>query len=136
MIPALICVGSAAAFLQFFVSYCRSILAASGKIELSLRVREVTGVTGRSFTAEDFHRLLQFIHLCPEGGSDNGEIRAVGAYFQFLSALRHLCSIVVPKVAAWAEGERRNCSYFAAVALDRRISHSRDLFNQQAAGSI
>jgi hypothetical protein len=36
-----------------------------------------------------------------------------------------------PRVAQWADHERRDCSYFAAVALDRRISYSRDLFTQQ-----
>lgn len=134
MIAALICVVSAAMFLQFFVLYCRSILSASSKVELSLRVRELTGVVGRSFAAEDFHRVLQFIHLCPEGGKHTGEIRAVGAYFRFLGGLRTLFGMVIPRIGAWAERERRSCSYFAAVVLDQRISHSRDLFNQQAAG--
>jgi hypothetical protein len=39
-------------------------------------------------------------------------------------------------VAAWAEQERESCSYFAAVALDRRISYSRDLFTQQIADRL
>ncbi|HWG59938.1 MAG TPA: hypothetical protein VN661_12905, partial [Candidatus Acidoferrales bacterium] len=72
--------------------------------------------------------------LCPEGGKDRGEIRAVGAYFLFLSGLRRFFGLLIPKISAWAERERQNCSYFAAVVLDQRISHSRELFNQQAAG--
>jgi hypothetical protein len=38
---------------------------------------------------------------------------------------------VAPRFAGWVEQERKSCSYFAAVALDRRISYSRDLFTQQ-----
>ena len=37
MIAALIFVVSAAALLQFFVSYCRSVVAAYGKQEISLQ---------------------------------------------------------------------------------------------------
>jgi hypothetical protein len=32
---------------------------------------------------------------------------------------------------AWAESERGHCAYFAAVALERRISFSRDMLAQQ-----
>jgi hypothetical protein len=39
-------------------------------------------------------------------------------------------------VARWAETERESCSYFAAVALDRRISYSRELLAQQISGSL
>jgi hypothetical protein len=40
MAAALICVISVAVFLQFFVSYCRSVLAVSRKVELSDREPE------------------------------------------------------------------------------------------------
>jgi hypothetical protein len=39
MIAALIVVISLAALLQFFISYCRSLLATYGKVELSEQVR-------------------------------------------------------------------------------------------------
>ncbi|MFZ3215878.1 MAG: hypothetical protein WA192_07455 [Candidatus Acidiferrales bacterium] len=131
MIAALICVASAAIFLQFFVTYCRSILASSRKVPLSDRVREVTGVANREVGADDFNRLLQLVRLCPERGDDQSEIRAVGTYYGLLAVLNRVSRPVAPGVAAWTEQERRSCSYFAAVALDRRISHSRDLFTQQ-----
>jgi hypothetical protein len=38
---------------------------------------------------------------------------------------------MVPSLAAWTESERGQCTYFAAVALDRRIAFSRDMFAQQ-----
>jgi hypothetical protein len=132
MIAALICVISIAAFLQFFVSHCRSILASSRNVELSDRVREVTGVEGSSVSADDFHRLLQLVKLCPEQSDDQVDIRAVGTYYSILRLLAATSSNLLPGASAWAERECRNCSHFAAVALDRRISHSRDLLIQQA----
>jgi hypothetical protein len=133
MIAALICVISVAAFLQFFVSYCRSILASSRKFELSARVREVTGIANHGVAADDFKRLLQLVRLCPERGDDRSEIRAVGVYYSLLAVINFVAGSVTPALAAWSERERQNCSYFAAVALDRRISYSRDLFTQQVA---
>ena len=62
---------------------------------------------------------------------------AVGYYFRReRGTMKHLARPTVPRVAAWAEQERENCSYFAAVALDRRISYSRDLFTQQVADRL
>jgi hypothetical protein len=136
MIAALICVISLAALLQFFASYCRSVLAASGKVELSERVREVAGMGRRSVAAGDFERFLQLVHLCPEHESDQGELRAVGIYYSLLHVLGRISSALAPRLAAWTERERRNCSHFAAVALDRRISHNLGLFAQQANGLL
>jgi len=132
MMAALICVISVVAFLQFFISYCRSILATSRKVQLSDRVREVAGIANKNVAAEDFQRLLQLVRLCPERGDDQTEIRAVGTYYGFLHIIGRACRSMIPSLAAWSERERQSCSYFAAVALDRRISYSRDLLAQQA----
>lgn len=136
MIAALICVVSLAALLQFFASYCRSVLAATGKVELSERVREVAGVGRRSVAAGDFYRFLQLVRLCPEHEADGAELRAVGIYYSLLHVLGRLSRVLVPRVAAWAERECQSCSYFAAVALDRRISYSRGLFAEQVNGPL
>jgi hypothetical protein len=136
MIASLICVISVAAFLQFYVFHCRSILATSLKMHLSDRVREVTGMASANVIPDDFHRLLQLVRLCPERGDDQMEIRAVGTYYTLLRVLGAVSRRTIPSVAAWAEEERRSCSYFAAVALDRRISYSCDLFSQQVADSL
>ena len=132
MIAASICVVSCAALLQFFSCYCRAVLASTRNVELSERVREVAGVVGRSIAAEDFGRILQFLFLCPEHKSYQGQVRAVGIYYQILSVVNRLGGALIPRVAAWTERDRIACSYFAAVVLDRRISHSRDLFARQA----
>lgn len=136
MIASLIFVISFAALLQFFILHCRSILAYSRRVELSDRVREVTGIAAQDVTASDFQRLVQLVRLCPERGEDRKEIRVVGAYYKLLAMLDHLTRSLVPSVAAWSENERQSCSYFAAVALDRRISYSRDLFTQQVADRL
>jgi hypothetical protein len=131
MMAAVICVMSAGASLQFFVLHCRSVLAACRKVELSARVREVTGMASANVGADDFYRLLQLVRLCPERGDDQTEIRAIGMYYDLLRLLGGIARRAVPSIAAWAQEERRNCSYFAAVALDRRISYSLELFTQQ-----
>lgn len=131
MIAAVICVSSLAVFAQFFIWYCRAIVAPSLKVALSDRVREVTGIANHEVGADDFDRLLQLVRLCPERGDDRSEIRAVGTYYGLLAAVDRVSGSLAPGLAAWARHERQNCSYFAAVALDRRISYSRDLFTQQ-----
>jgi hypothetical protein len=136
MIASLIFVISFAALLQFFILHCRSILAYSRRVELSERVREVTGIASQDVSAGDFQRLVQLVRLCPERGEDRKEIRVVGAYYRLLAMLDRLTRSLVPSVAAWSENERQSCSYFAAVALDRRISYSRDLFTQQVADRL
>ena len=131
MIASIICVASIVTLLQLAIPWCRSILASSRKVELSARVREITGIASTDVAADDFKRLLQFVRLCPERGDDHNEIRAVGTYYVLMNLVRRF-----PGLAAWAEQERRSCSYFAAVALDRRISYSRDLFTQQVADRL
>jgi hypothetical protein len=135
MIAALICIFSVAILLQLTIPWCRSILASSRLVQLSSRVREVTGIVDNDVAADDFDRLLQLVRLCPEQGDDRNEIRAVGTYYGLMGLLRRFAPLV-PRVAAWAERERQSCSYFAAVALDRRISYSRDLFTQQVADRL
>jgi hypothetical protein len=131
MIAALICAASVAVFLQFFLVYCRSILAPSRRVTLSERVREVTGISSQEVAPDDFHRLLQLVRLCPARGDDRSEIRAVGFYYNVLAVLKRISAVAGPKASQWVDHERSDCSYFVAVALDRRISYSRDLFTQQ-----
>ena len=51
-----------------------------------------------------------------------------------LNMLRRIFRPLAPAVANWTEQERAGCAYFAAVALDRRIAHNRDLMAQQMSG--
>jgi hypothetical protein len=50
-----------------------------------------------------------------------------------MGVFRALGRALSPALSRWAEDERVNCVYFAAVALDRRIAYSRALLAQQMA---
>ena len=131
MIAALIFVIAIAGFLQFFVSYCRSLIAAYECADLSEQAREVTGISNRHVNGQDFERLLQLVRMCPEPGDDSREIGAVRTYFRLLSVARAAFRRIAPSLEQWMERERESCAYFAAVALDRRIAHSRGLMAEQ-----
>jgi hypothetical protein len=130
MIAALILGCSLIFFLQFFVPYCRSLIAASTNHVLSPEVQDVTGLSTPA-SGEDFLRVVQLLRLCPDRPEDRGEIRAIGVYFQMLNLMKALTEPIAPSIRAWAERERGRCTYFAAVALDRRVAFSRDLLAQQ-----
>jgi hypothetical protein len=130
MMAAIILVCSVAFFLQFFVPYCRSLIASSAGHVLSPEVQDVTGISTRA-AGDDFARVVQLLMLCPDRPEDRGEIRAIGLYFQMLSLVRAAGARLAPPVLAWAERERGRCTYFAAVTLDRRVAFSRDLLAQQ-----
>ncbi len=62
---------SAAALLQFFISYCRSLIASSIKQPLSAEVRDVTGIPNTA-SCEDFARVIQLLDLCPQRPEERG----------------------------------------------------------------
>jgi hypothetical protein len=130
MMAAIILVCSVAFFLQFFVPYCRSLIASSAGHVLSAEVQDVTGITTAASGA-DYARVMQLLMLCPDRPEDRGEIRAIGVYFRLLDLMKSSVARFAPSLLAWAEKERGRCAYFAAVALDRRVAFSRDLLAQQ-----
>ena len=130
MTAAIIFVISMAALLQFFISYCRSLIAASSKEVLSPEVKDVTGIQ-KFASGEDFNRVMQLLQLCPERPEDRNSVQAIGAYFKILNFLRSTVARIVSSMQVWTELERGHCAYFAAVALERRISFSRDMLAQQ-----
>jgi hypothetical protein len=122
---------SAAALLQFFISYSRSLIAASIKQPLSAEVRDVTGIPSAA-AGEDFARVIQLLDLCPERPEDRGRLRAINAYFRLLNFIGSTLARVIPALMSWTRIERAQCAYFAAVTLDRRIAFSRDMLAQQS----
>lgn len=131
MIAALICVISLALLLQFFVAYSRSVIAAYQKAELSEQVREVAGIDGEQVRSEQFGQLVQLVRLCPQKSDDHGDLTVVRIYYGMMGWLGAIARTLAPEIGKWAESERINCTYFAAVALDRRIAYSRALLAQQ-----
>ena len=130
MIAAFILLLSLGALVQFFVYYCRSLVAAAAAQPLSMETQEIAGIS-TSAHSEDFARLLQLLELCPERPHERSEIRAVRNYFRLLSALRWSVARLLPSLQPWMETQRAQCAYFAAVTLDRRIAFSRSVLAAQ-----
>jgi hypothetical protein len=130
MMAGVILACSVVAMLQFFIWYCRSLVAASAKHALSAEVRDVTGIAS-SASGADFPRVRQLLNLCPEQPEERNGIEAVGAYFSFLGVIRSTVARVIPSLRSWADLQQAQCAYFAAVALDRRIAFNRSLMAQQ-----
>lgn len=130
MTAAIILVCSVAFLMMFFVSYCRSLLATSSSFQLTQEVRDVTGISS-AVAPDDFSRVVQLLQLCPDRPEERGRIRTVSLYYRLLGVLRSTISGVAPSLKSWADQERAQCGYFAAVVLGRRIAFSRDLLAQQ-----
>lgn len=130
MMASIILVCSVVFLLQFFVSYCRSLIAASIKHPLSAEVQDVTGIRSTA-AGDDFERVVQLLHLCPDRPEDRSGIQAIGAYFGLLGFVRATIARLAPTLKTWTETERGQCTYFAAVTLEKRIAFSRDMFAQQ-----
>jgi hypothetical protein len=136
MIAALISCISVLTLLQFFVSYCQSLIAEARGYELSEQAWEVSGITSRIIRGDEFKRLLQLTALCPESGADRARVRAVTVYFSLLDMARLLVGWIIPAMKQWIESERGGCAYAAAVMLDRRIAYSRSLMAHQAGPTL
>lgn len=131
MIVTLIYVVLAVAIGHFFIHYCRSILASTRKIDLPASVCEAARVDRADVAPGDFERFLELARLCPEESADHPDICAVCTYYSLVRMLGRVSRGLAPRVASWADKEQRNCSHFAAVALDRRISSTRRLLAQK-----
>ena len=132
MIAGLILGISFLTLLQFFASYCHSVIAEYRGHELSVCAREISGITSKLAHGDQYKRLLQLLALCPEPGGDLNQVRLVSAYYSLLSAARVALTWAVPSVAQQIGSERGGCAYVAAVVLDRRIAYNRMLMAQQA----
>jgi hypothetical protein len=131
MMAALIFAISLVTLFMFFVSYCRSVTASAARKELSEEVRDVTGIR-ETASAKDYVRVVQILELCPERPEDRTGLRAVSFYYDCLSVAKGTLSRIVPNLKSWAEHEQASCTYFAAVALDRRVSFNREMLAQQS----
>jgi hypothetical protein len=121
---------SLATLLMFFVSYCRSLTAASSRYPLSREVRDVTGIEALP-SGRDFERVTQLLQLCPEHSEDRTGLQAVGLYYKILNFVQHRFAQTFPSLQDWTERELAGCTNFAAVVLDRRIALSRAILMQE-----
>jgi hypothetical protein len=132
MMAALILGISTLTLLQFFVAYCHSLVTVSRDYTLSQETLELTSVPEETSPRARMRRLLQLVALCPEQGNDRLQIHAVSAYFGLLSALRQVCTWLLPTAGSWVDSERRGCACVIEVTLDRRIAANRFLMAQQS----
>lgn len=130
MMAAVILACSIVFLLQFFISYCRSLIASSARESLSQEVQDVTGMT-RPASEEEFARVVQLLQLCPERPEERGEVSLIRTYFRMLGFVRKTVAKIAPSVERWTSSERGQCTHFVAVVLGRRIAFSRNLFAQQ-----
>jgi hypothetical protein len=121
---------SLATLLMFFVSYCRSLTAASSRHMLSREVRDVTGIMTAP-SGRDFLRVTQLLQLCPDRPEDRTGMQAVGVYYQLLNLVEGSLARIVPSLRSWIEQELAGCTSFAVVVLDRRIAFSREILARQ-----
>jgi len=131
MIPALIFAISLVAALQFFISYCHSIMSQLEGHHLSELAGHIPGITERSIHSEQFGHLRQLIEMCPEPGCDSNQVRAISAYFAMLGGIQKVLRSAATAPAEWIEFERDACTRAVAVLLDHRIAHNRVLAAQQ-----
>ena len=136
MIGAFILLLSLGAMLEFFVSYCRSQLAASARIPLSAHISEITRVHDNEIAANEFPALVHLSRLCPGGNSRGNDVAAVRVYYRLLNSLSVIAGAVAPGVRGWMEQERKNCAHFAAVILDRQIAHNLQMIAEQVSPSL
>lgn len=101
-----------------------------------MQARDVTGITNTAVPGDEFARILELVQLCPDLRTDRNGIRAVHLYYSLLSFLRATLAQLLPNLNAWTERERGGCAYFAAVALDHRISFSRSLMAEQMSENL
>lgn len=123
IISVFILLFGAAALVQFSLAYCRTLLMAYEKVELSAKAQEVIGLNGASIEPYSFHRLMMMVRLAPDPGDDAMEIKTVGSYYQIMRLAGWLSTpMSSQRVSGWFERELSRCAYFAAVSLDRRLA--------------
>lgn len=135
MIAAIILTLSCATLAEFFVSYCRSQITQSKLIELSQDTAELAAIANRSVAGSQFQRLIQLARMCPQFDRDRSTTAAIRVYYALLTAAKFLAERFAPVSVSYIERERSGCAYFAAAALDRRITLSRELYAQQIASA-
>ena len=131
MIAALILALSLVALAQFFVYYCRALLAEASTVECSADSSRLGGISGAP-SPGDFACLVLLARTCGVDSARNPRLAAVRFYF---AALRRL-STVLPAAAGWTQSELAGCAHFAAVHLDQQIARNRELFAQRHSSGL
>jgi len=124
VIALLILAISIAALVQFFVSYCRSLVSVYAKVEISREAMETAGLPAGHVDAGEFSRLMALVRQCRVVADDSTQLGAVRLYYAVLTALEKFC-LLLPASCSWFHRERSGCAHMVGVALDRRMANLR-----------
>ncbi len=132
LVAAFVFVFSVAMAIQFFIHYCRSLLAVAGRLPLSPRVREALQMNGEQLTPAECERVWKLAELCPEMERGSRQFSLIRFYAFLLRLSDALFSWASAGVSKWFEGEQQLCARFVAVILDRRMAHTQSLLKQSS----
>ena len=120
--PTLILILGLGSLAQFGIAYCRTLLLAYSKVEISEEACAVAGIAASEVSYDDFDRLIRLAQMAPDPEDDSAEIATVRVYYLAMRLLRWLTAPLSARLAKLAECELTSCAYFAAVTLDRRLT--------------
>src|SRR5260370_42290862 len=114
---------------HFFVAYCRSLLVAGLRVTLSGRTAIDFEITHNASSGDDFPRLRVLAGICQDSDGERN-LRLVQIYYRLLEIVQPLFEATTPRIATRVENERRACTHFAAVVLEKRVGRARELWQQ------
>jgi len=126
MIAACILVLSAGATVQFALAYCRTLLLAYSKVELSPLALRVAKVSSESCEPDEFYRVMCLARLAQTTRDDAAEIHSISAYYRLVEIAGYVVAPFSRVANTWIRQELSRCTYFAAVTLDRRLAPTTD----------
>jgi|HubBroStandDraft_6_1064221.scaffolds.fasta_scaffold05812_2 hypothetical protein len=126
MIAACILVMSVGAMLQFALAYCRTLLVAYSKVELSPLTLQVAKLSSESFEPDEFYRVMCLARMAQPNRDDAAEIHSISAYYRLVEFIGYIVAPFSRTARAWIRQELSRCTYFAAVTLDRRLVPTTD----------
>jgi len=109
---------------QFFIVYCRALLAESAQVELSPNTISYFCVKEDEASGDDFARIVALVRMC-QNTEEARSLRFVQIYYRLLTPILRLSVVSGPRLAKRVQHERRACTHFAAVILEKRIARAR-----------
>src|SRR5258708_23347960 len=114
---------------HFFVAYSRSLLAAAARVTLSGRTAIDFEITDNASSGDDFPRLRALAGICQDSEGERN-LRLVQTYYRSPEIVHPLFESTAPRISTRVQNERRACTHFAAVVLEKRIGRARELWRR------
>lgn len=120
MLPFVLLLISAAAFVQFGLYYWRATISAVAAQELSERIQVAAGISANSVGAQDFYNILIVKNMSPNLRGSAGGFTLVRAYYSVVQTLGKL----IPSMSSWSIAEMATCSRYVAVLIDQHLERN------------